>query len=67
MLWYQKQSKRIMKSVAALKQKDIAIEINESQQTVSYRLKNLYPEMLEDLLRIMKLAGYEVKEIDEDE
>lgn len=55
-----------MRDVKALKQKDIAIEINESQQVVSYRIKNLYTEQLDDWIRILNLAGYEIVEKEEE-
>lgn len=58
--WYKSEAKEILKEIKKIPQKDIAIEINESQQAVSYRLKNVYPECLEDLIRILKLAGFEI-------
>jgi len=60
--WYKTRTNRIMRDVKALKQKDIAREINESQQVVSYRIKNVYEHELNDWLRILDLAGYEVTE-----
>lgn len=58
--WYKSEANQILKEVRKISQKDIAIEINESQQTVSYRLRNVYPEFLEDIIRILKLAGFEI-------
>lgn len=63
--WYKTKAKRIMRDVKALKQKDIGIEIGESQQTISYRMNNVYEKELTDWIRILHLAGYEVKEIEE--
>ena len=63
--WYKSKAKRLMKDISLLKQKDIAAEINESPGTVSYRLRNVYPEYLEDLIRILKMAGYEIVEVEE--
>lgn len=60
--WYITKSRRIMRDVRALKQKDIANEINESQQVISYRLKNTYENDLCDWIRILNLAGYEIRE-----
>ena len=60
--WYKSKSNRILKDFRLLKQKDIAFEIGESQQTVSYRLRNVYPEVLPDLIRILNMAGYEIVE-----
>ena len=53
---------RIMNAIKVLRQKDIAEEICESQQTVSYRIRNVYPVVIEDLLSILDMAGYEIKE-----
>lgn len=63
--WYKSRAKRIMRDVKALKRQDIATEIGESHQTISYRVKNVYAEQLEDWLRILKLAGYEIVESEE--
>ena len=60
--WYKTKSNRIMRDVRALKRQDIATEINESHQLISYRIKNVYPEQLEDWIRILNLAGYEIVE-----
>lgn len=60
--WYKTKTKRIMRDVKALKQKDIAQEINESQQVISYRINNVYEKELVDWIRILNLAGYEIKE-----
>lgn len=63
--WYKSKSNRILKDFKLLKQKDIAREINESQQTVSYRLNKVYPEILPDIIRILNMAGYEIVEKEE--
>lgn len=63
--WYKTKAKRIMRDVRALKQKDIGAEINESQQVVSYRLKNTYEHDLCDWIRILNMAGYEITEREE--
>lgn len=63
--WYKSKSNRLLKDFRLLKQKDIAIAINESQQTVSYRIRKVYPIVLPDLIRILDLAGYEIKEKEE--
>lgn len=60
--WYRNKSRRIMKDVKALKRSDIAREINESSQTVSYRILHVYTEQLDDWIRILNLAGYEIRE-----
>ena len=51
-----------MNAIKTLRQKDIAEEICESQQTVSYRIRNVYPVVIEDLVSILEMAGYEIKE-----
>lgn len=60
--WYASKVNRIMRDIRALKQKDIADTICESQQTVSYRVRNVYKTELEDFIQILDLAGYEIKE-----
>ena len=54
--------RRIMNAVKALKQKDISDEVGRSQQDVSYRIRNVYPEIFEEMITILEMAGYEVKE-----
>lgn len=60
--WYKTKSKRIVNELKLIKQKELASAINESQQTVSYRINHLYQEQLEDWLRLLDILGYEVKE-----
>lgn len=64
--WYKSRANRIMRDVRALKRQTIADEINESHQVISYRIKNVYPGQLEDWIRILDLAGYEVMEKEEE-
>jgi len=59
--WYKTEAKLILSDIRELKQSDIATEINESRQVVSYRLNKVYPEVLEDLIRILNMAGYEIE------
>lgn len=54
--------RRIMNAVKALKQKDISDEVGRSQQDVSYRIRNVYPEIFEEMITILEMAGYEVRE-----
>lgn len=56
------QVRRILNDIRMLKQSDIANEICESQQTVSYRLRHVYPRVIEDLITILDMAGYEITE-----
>lgn len=64
--WYKSKANKILKVVKRIPQAEIAAEINESQQTVSYRFKNIYPEFLEDWVRILDLAGLEIVRKEED-
>ena len=57
-----KKVRQIMNAVTRLRQKDIADEIGESQQVVSYRIRNKYPEIFEEMITILEMAGYEVVE-----
>lgn len=62
LLWYRTEAKALMHDIKDLKQTDIAKEINESRQTVNYRINHVYPTALEDLIRILNMAGYEIVE-----
>ena len=54
--------RRIMNAVKTLKQKDIAKEVGRSQQDVSYRIRKMYPQILDEMITILEMAGYEVVE-----
>ena len=54
--------RRIMNAVKTLKQKDIAKEVGLSQQDVSYRIRKMYPQILDEMITILEMAGYEVVE-----
>ena len=58
--WYKSQANKIMKDLRKVKQKDIATELNKSPQLVNQNLKEYYPRMIEDVLRMLALAEYEV-------
>lgn len=60
--WYKSKANRIIKVLKAEPQKELATAINESQQVISYRLKNVYPEFLEDMIRLLDVCGYEIVE-----
>lgn len=51
---------RIIRSLP--QQKEVAKKLNISQQLVSYRIKNVYPTELVELIKLLDLAGYEVTE-----
>lgn len=55
-----RQAERILNSLP--RQKIIAKELGISQQLVSYRLKEVYPDQLENIIKILELANYEIKE-----
>ena len=63
--WYNSKARRIMRDVKALKRREIAEAINESQQVISYRVLHVYEEQLIDWIRILDLAGYEIREKEE--
>lgn len=54
--------RRIMNAVKTLKQKDIAEEVGRSQQDVSYRIRKMYPQIFDEMITILEMAGYEVVE-----
>lgn len=58
--WHKSKANRIMRDIKSLKQQDIADEIGESQQTVSYRIRKQYPNIMPDLIKVLNLAGYEI-------
>lgn len=60
--WYKSRANRIMRDIKALKRQEIATELNESHQVISYRVKNVYQKQLEDWLRMLDKAGYEIVE-----
>ena len=65
--WYKSKAKKIMRGLNAVKQVDIATELNESPQTIYYRMHNVYQGMFEDVVRLINLAGYEIVEKEETE
>lgn len=60
--WYKTKAKKLIKAIRFEKQGDMAALLNMPQPTFSYRIRNVYPGMLEDLLRLLDVAGYEVVE-----
>ena len=59
--WYKNQSNDLLKEMKRYKQRELGDCINESQQTICYRLQKIYPKVLPDLIRILDLMGYEIK------
>lgn len=60
--WYKTKAARLIKMFRIVPQKDMATLLNISQQTYSYRLRNVYPGQLEDLIRMLDAIGYEITE-----
>lgn len=60
--WYKTKASRILKFINAENQTEMSTLLNIKQQTYSYRIRNVYPRMLEDLLRLLDVAGFEVVE-----
>ena len=54
--------RHIMNAIRNVKQKDISEEIGRSQQDVSYRIRKVYPAILEEMITVLDMAGYEVNE-----
>ena len=44
------------------RQKDVAEALGESPQLIHYRLKEVYPKQIAELITLLDLAGYEIKE-----
>lgn len=63
--WYKTKARLLVKLIKAEKQQNLANLINESQQTISYRISHQYQKQLEDWLRILDFIGYEVREKNE--
>ena len=60
--WYKSKANRIIKDIKFLKQTEIAQELNDSKQKFSYRVNNIYPKILPELIIVLDKAGYEIKE-----
>lgn len=64
--WYKTKANKLMKLLRGEKQKDIMILLNlNNVQTVSHRMREVYPEQLEEWLQLLDMIGYEVREKDE--
>lgn len=44
------------------KQVTVAKALGESPQLISYRMKNIYPKQISELITLLDLAGYEIRE-----
>lgn len=63
--WYKSKANRIVKDLKSHKESEIGLMLNESRQCIHYRMQNIYPSMFEDVIRLLDLAGYEIKEKEE--
>lgn len=63
--WQRNKARRIMKDLLLVRQKDIALEIGVNQPTVSHHLNGSWPKEIEKWIRLLDLAGYEIKEKEE--
>jgi len=64
---YKTQANKIMKDIRLLKNKDVAIMLNVSPQVVTYRIKTFYPKEFPNIIRLLNMAGYEIRKIEEEE
>lgn len=62
--WYKSKAKKLIREFRLTPQRELAATVNVSQQVMSYRLKNVYPKALEDLIRLLDISGYEIVEKD---
>lgn len=53
-------SDRIIRSLP--KNKDVAAVNGLSQQAQLYRTRNVYPKLIVEMIHVLDLAGYEIKE-----
>lgn len=59
-------SRKMIRNLKALPQKDISIELNVTRQAVSKNiLDGGYEELLTKAIRLINLAGYEITEREE--
>ena len=56
----QRLADRIIKCLP--QQQTVASELGYSQQTTSYRINHVYPKAIVEVIKLMKLAGYDVVE-----
>ena len=60
-------AKKVMVYIKALKQVDIARELNESPQKIFYRIHNVYPKLMPEMVMLLDMAGLEIVEKGEEE
>lgn len=65
--WYQLKANRIMRAFRTVHQKELAQAINVSPQLMNYRIKNVYFDEICDLVRMLDLVGYEIREKGEED
>lgn len=58
-----KEARLVDKIIRCLpKQDDISEALGRPQQTVSYRIRKVYPALLREVIVLLDLAGYEIRE-----
>jgi len=65
--WYKSISRKLMRGLKSVKQVEIARELGETPQVICYRMKNCYPNMFDDVVRLIDMAGYEIREKENEE
>lgn len=60
-------ARKVIRNLKAINQREIATELRITQPAVSYGIKNGYLADIEKVLILLDLAGYEVKEKENDE
>lgn len=65
--WYKHEARNIVKELRLLKQREIAEEMGTTQQNVSYLFRSgWFQKTFEDVVKLLKLAGYELVRREED-
>lgn len=60
--WYKSKANRLLKDIKYLRQTEVAEKLNDSKQKFSYRVNNVYPKILPELIIVLDMAGYEIRE-----
>ncbi|MBQ0089300.1 MAG: hypothetical protein KBT27_08205 [Prevotellaceae bacterium] len=66
LVWYQPKVRRILKDIKGLKQVDIARELGLTRSAINKAMsRNKYEKDLIEMIQILNLAGYEIREKEE--
>lgn len=55
-------SRKILRNLKAIKQKDMATELNTNKSTMSYWINTYIPKWLPKFIKVIELGGYELVE-----